>query len=675
MKSLTSLFKWAIIRQNLRQFSWAGILSLIGLLILILVNELLADHEERLKGFEMNISKITNSDELKLFIIFSSIVMGLLVTRYLQVKVTSNVLHSLPVTRSQLLFSHLASGSILILTPIWLTAAVSTGAWLSLPYGTVSSAGELLLLFVQITIFSMFFYLFTVLIGTLIGQTVLQGIVSFGLLVTPALLAPMIQLQLSELLYGYSTHLNDDGINTVFSPIVVFMENDSNLFLAPSGDWWILISYIVVMIAAVPFTLWLVSKRPFEQHHETILFNGLKPVFKYTFTFLFMIFTVGFMLIYLSEYDELQVNASWLLAGYAVSAGIGFYVSEMLLQWSWRVFKRKTINHFAVYFLFVIITWTMIWVDVTGYETRIPDGNEIANLTISNVHYYAPTVSQANENPPKLEPLYIERVRQLHKQIIEKRPTASLHDSDTEPWFIIYMLKNGSQVAREYRIRTKDFEQELLNIKATRDYKRMFYQFDQPTKNNIAAIRVQGHNAGSISKSYSILDTTDIQMFHELVKQDILDMNVEEIDTFREWGTLTYEMTDTNRVHSIPWKKSFRRVNQWLDQRQLTPFARLTADDFAYADILLQENVRTNDPNQVGQPLDDTRMPIFPNQKSLPNTELVKRITDREQITVLLERSYYEPKDSLYVANLYTENREDVMTVFLRAVDLPNFLR
>lgn len=113
----------SLIRQNLRQHGWIGILYTLVLLFMLPL-QLFADGArlenkieiDSLFGFGTNIYAV---------LIAFPIIAGLFLSRYLQSKGSSDLMHSLPLRRSHLLSSYTLSGLLLLLPPIWITSVVT----------------------------------------------------------------------------------------------------------------------------------------------------------------------------------------------------------------------------------------------------------------------------------------------------------------------------------------------------------------------------------------------------------------------------------------------------------------------------------------------------------------------------------------------------------------------
>ncbi|WP_215013129.1 hypothetical protein [Bacillus sp. ISL-75] len=89
----------------------------------------------------------------------------------------------------------------------------------------------------------------------------------------------------------------------------------------------------------------------------------MRSIFKYGTTFCTML-TGG---VYFSEVP--YSNFGWTIFGYAVGAGIGYFVAEMVLRKTWRVFRES--KGLAIYAAIIVIMVTVVQ-SLGIYENTIP---------------------------------------------------------------------------------------------------------------------------------------------------------------------------------------------------------------------------------------------------------------------------------------------------------------
>ena len=82
-------------------------------------------------------------------------------------------------------------------------------------------------------------------------------------------------------------------------------------------------------------SLYLYKKRKTESASEAIAFSKLRTIFKYGVTFCTMLFGGVY-------FSAVQSNSFiWMIFGYIIGAIIGYYIAEMVLQKTWRVFTQS----------------------------------------------------------------------------------------------------------------------------------------------------------------------------------------------------------------------------------------------------------------------------------------------------------------------------------------------
>ena len=116
-------FNSSIIRQNFRQHGWIGIIYALGLLFALPLQMFMSNNPNAVPQEIDHLFRVTGEMQM-IFIVSIPVVAGLFLFYYLQTKSPSDMWHSLPLRREHLLSSHLGSGLLLRLIPVWLTAAV-----------------------------------------------------------------------------------------------------------------------------------------------------------------------------------------------------------------------------------------------------------------------------------------------------------------------------------------------------------------------------------------------------------------------------------------------------------------------------------------------------------------------------------------------------------------------
>ena len=130
-------------------------------------------------------------------------------------------------------------------------------------------------------------------------------------------------------------------------------------------------------------------------------------------------------------FSAVQSNSvAWMIFGYVIGAVIGYYLAEIVLQKTWRVF-----GHFKGILIYGVIAMVcIIGTQTFGfYENHVPEQDEVKNVLLADTHYvymdkeiygdiFTPSPLKEQEN--------IEQVRKLHQEIIKHKNEAPLLENN-----------------------------------------------------------------------------------------------------------------------------------------------------------------------------------------------------------------------------------------------------
>ena len=141
----------------------------------------------------------------------------------------------------------------------------------------------------------------------------------------------------------------------------------------------------------------------------------------------------------LPENERAVLALLLLLAG----AMIGYFAAEMMMQKTLRVFRGKWRPLLAVWGVLALF-FTVCEFDLTGYETRLPEFDEIECASFGA---YTTSVLEDREN--------IGELYALHKSVIENK---ALHERAAKDLLfnIRYTMKDGREFDRSYHLSVTD---------------------------------------------------------------------------------------------------------------------------------------------------------------------------------------------------------------------------
>jgi ABC-2 type transport system permease protein len=641
-------FNRSIIRQNFRQHGWIGIIYALGLLFALPLQLFMSNNPDAQPQEIDSLFRVATGVQT-LFIISIPVAAGLFIFRYLQAKSTSDLWHTLPLRREHLLTAHLTSGLMLLLLPVWLTTAVVAivRKWNGSLY--IFQGAEIWNWCITVSIITLFLFCFSVFVGICTGQSVLQGIVIYILLLLPAVLISLIASHLSMYLYGYPNMISRATSAEKWSPLVHVMNINGSPFT--SIDLWI---YGMLSVLFIGLSYLLYRKRHSEKAGQAIAFVYFNPLFKAGI----MLCT---MLISSSYFAQMKRHEmGWVISGYAIGAIIGYIAAEMIIRKTWQIMTRKVPAEFAIYAVLIGLLLYIPVSDLTGYEKRIPSSNNISGVYMGSNYYMYIREDERNrwtpyngDNPFSSDKDYIEAVRKLHQAVIAKRPDDK--SSRVYKYFTVaYQLDNGSKLVRDYWVPRTGFETELKAVMETEGYRRDEYQLSLLDK-KLDIIWINNRD-----KRVGISDPTEISELQEILKREILNMSYEvETDDRPYVGNIQLQV-DGNQpfssyTYSYPWKTSFHELEKWLVDKGYADKIRTTAEDVISAELITDDLKGKQSPEARRDPEQ------FVQQARQINHTII--VEDKALLTEILENRFdYDVEDGNYFVKLeYKQGYSDYM--------------
>ena len=382
---------------------------------------------------------------------------------YLTNSRATNGMHAMPIRREGLFLTHYLAG--LFCQVVTLLVSFALAALVTAAFGVFDgyAVGMGLLLCVLLVLF---FYSFGVLCMVCVGQ-ILAGAVFYGILNFLFVgMEVLLRSFAGNFLYGY------DGRSSAFStaPLSPPVEIASSLSVSyvydgidPIGvrvfHLGTFAAYAAAGLVLAALALLLYRKRRSEMTGNTVAIGWLRPVFKYGVA-LCSAFSLGQLLSYfVFELTDSTYTAGALIGTIAcmIFAGlIGYYAAEMLLKKSFRVFKTSWKGALATSAVLILIGLSFP-LDLTGYQTRVPEQNDIVSAT---VNLYGGNV-RGSFNLSGQESIAL--LRDAHCAVITDKARQTEYnrryvpfDGDTCMLRITYELADGTELFRSYDLSTDE---------------------------------------------------------------------------------------------------------------------------------------------------------------------------------------------------------------------------
>jgi len=474
MRSATSFFDKTLFRSQLKHTwpLWLGYTALWLFLVPVALFSELSAYQGGYSAADASGLLLNTGVRGGVFIsFFFGLFFAMLAFSHLTQSRATNGFHALPVRRETIFLTAYLTGLFCQLSTILVTyllgAAVSAPLHLSFWSVTGAAMGSAMLE-------AVFFYSFAVLCMVMTGQILAAPVFYFvGNILVPGM-EYLLRNFAGNFLYGYSGH-TDVALGFLSPPLYMYTmctevaiasietcESDSyyvTAYALERGSLMILAAYALAGLVIALIALLLYRTRKSEMTGSTVAFPWATPIFKYGVAFCTAVALGQFLYYFL--FGQYRSSGNDSLPGTIlcmVAAGlVGYFVAEMLIRKSFRVFRAGA-KGAAIVALALVLLGVAMSFDLTGYEKHVPDESEIESVYYTFSGMTNVTTDDADT---------IRRLTAAHRAIVKNRNEqariADAWDADTlsqsdygdiEPFHLrlTYYLKDGSQLSRSYYV-------------------------------------------------------------------------------------------------------------------------------------------------------------------------------------------------------------------------------
>ena len=205
-------------------------------------------------------------------------------------------------------------------------------------------------------------------------------------------------------------------------------------------------AYALVGVAFLALAFYAYRKRKLERAGDFLAVKWLEPVLACWLGIYISIFTTSI---------AMMVDGNiWI--GLAIGLTIGYFAARMFFARSIKVFRKKNLIGWALLLAVMAGSLYLTKLDVLGISDRIPDTDEIESVTICNENYTYYLVYGYEFNSGSYTTTdagEIEDIRTMHQNLLpNKELELEGAQAQQSRFYLIYNLKNGSQVSRTYYI-------------------------------------------------------------------------------------------------------------------------------------------------------------------------------------------------------------------------------
>lgn len=522
MNLKTSLFNKMLIKSDLKRFWWVSVLNTLAILVFAVYSRFqryFFDMQPNVNFLPEVETEFTSSAVYGVLIVCIPILIvfcgftAVMLSMYLNSASAVSFMHGLPLKRKNHYASHYLSGAILITIP----AVVNSVILYFMSFHKILSQyieGSHILKFLFLyLIYAFLVYSGTTLIAMLTGNAFALVGITCVVAVVPLIAAGFLTTLFSNELYGYFNFDITHWLNYIY--------------IEPSrllrGYWLIYIAFTVFLTIAAYFVC---KVRHLENYGEIVAFRALKKVFVY-----FAAVVLGILgYLYCVAISD---NASllWILAFGILGVLIAFMLTK-------RSFSLKGVQKpLAVFACLFVCFFLVLEFDLTGYEKRIPDIEDVEGISLLDAGFdfsedsgYYPSIG----NVKFLETYYPiltetedkENVIALHKYMIENReknPDASyIHVP------ISYKLSNGKEIRRSYRVPVAECGEYLKKIYETEEMKAYNYKLMDDTEKKLLSVSVSDERFEGITLNFFENDSEMLEKLETAFKNDVENLKYED---------------------------------------------------------------------------------------------------------------------------------------------------
>lgn len=652
MNSKISLFSKALVKSDIKRYWWVSAIYMVLTALFILPNAVMKDIGDVYSRFD------SDNGGLALFFAF---VLGGLLFSYLHRVNSVSFMNSIPVSRTTQYLSHILSGFILLIVPITVTSLVIF--FEELHHG--SGIQFCYKYFYTCLLYSACAFMLTTFTSVLSGNLISTYVFGGGFVALPYFILSMANEIFSKNVYGFVNY--DEGIMQY-------------IYIMGIDEMWAKRSVIYIAIALALFVISLVlyKLRNMENYGEVVAFKPLKPILMYFVAVCFGLF--GYDLLYYIHNRSLNFTLG------VLPLGIVALIAVFMLNQKSFSFKGilKPIVIFAVCMGIVNVIFAF---DLTGYEKRIPDENNVvsidafsgyyANCYATSRDYGAPIYDDINKGI-LTDKKDIDTITKLHKYLVQR---GAVNDNSISIK-ITYTLKNNKKLSRNYLLNYN----EMKDIYSIDNYKKVIYPIANDNKKEMDYVELS--DSRSLSPSIRLYNI-DINKLYDVVKKDVIKLTPEDLSAidfgidsdshldihFTEYVNYKGKTYKYDISQNIPLNSCFKDVIDYLQQQGYTsnyvPIDSINSLDIDYSALDDQNDDYTDAETAVSEL--DTKNNV--------------QISDKNDIKAIMEAlynlNYKDPDDkntalyrlSIFSTDLKSNGNDGYITVTLPSNEISPALK
>ncbi len=387
------------------------------------------------------------------FIVFAAVIVGMALYSYIYNAKSANMIHALPVDKTQLFGTNVLSGLTFLIVPQIVSAIISAAVCLCYGVNRLEVIGIALVRYIA-TAF------------------VAYGVVTFCAMFTGLLVALPLYVLVFNFLGKWVYYMIYLMVN-VFAHGVSGLERSFyiifEVILAPMsalGEYIgfhevykkealvgieifagkLLAVYVVMAVILYVVAYFTYKKRHIEQAGEWITVEWLKPVFRFGVGTTAGIYGGMFIKILLGQI-RIQLEGIALVILIVLLGGIGYFLAEMIVRKNFHVFHKKNWIRCGVFSVILVFLYGGLLGVAEHMEKYVPEKEDIAEVSV----HMGYDIEVEGEDA--------QQVLEKHKIIIKnidviEAEQARVHNEGEHFTYVAfqYRLKNGDYIDRHYTL-------------------------------------------------------------------------------------------------------------------------------------------------------------------------------------------------------------------------------
>ncbi|MDD4688992.1 MAG: DUF6449 domain-containing protein [Eubacteriales bacterium] len=543
MSLITSFFNKAIIKSDLKRMWWISALNTIAMFLTGTIVFFTRHFQDSYvynngSGYGYSIYQLTSIlRSYYLLALFVPVVLGVLIFSYMHSSKASTFVHSLPVSRGCQYISHIISGVILYSVPILINLLIIF-IFKEYTYANMLNISDILRCTGEAFLLSTLTFSAASFVSFIAGNTIASFVFTYIFGALPAFAEAFISYFMSTQLFGYEANRT--------LPVSEFLYKSSMDISSLQG----VLTYTILSLVLLLGGYYIYKLRNLENHSEVVAFPKLRPVFIYGVGICSG--CVGFG--YFNSIWDIS-NALWLIP----LGVLGIIIAQMIVKKSFRIPEvYKPVIGYVVIILAVFVVFNF---DLTGYEMRVPDIDDVEYVTFSqnnlnndseyrydsdgNMYFvdskFSPDITDRNS---------IEQVIAFHKHLALKQTTNDSYEYIS----LQYKLNNGKIIKRKYEINMYEHKELIKDIVESDIARKQYFPILRDDNRKINSISINDYRLPLESFRTIYPTEEDYNKLLLALKKDLLAADYDEY-AYRT-GRLTYlGISFTTPGHYIDGKK------------------------------------------------------------------------------------------------------------------------